>query len=61
MFTAYGIAAVVGPSIGSTIREASGSYSLALIIATVMAVLGFILTLWYLKRAEKVAAEPAKA
>lgn len=61
MFTAYGIAAVVGPSIGSNIREASGSYSLALIIATVMAVLGFILTAWFLKRAEKVAPEPVKA
>ena len=61
MFTAYGIAAVVGPSIASNIREASGSYSLALIIATVMAVLGLGLTAWYLKRAENPVTETAKA
>lgn len=61
MFTAYGIAAILGPSIASNIREASGSYSVALIIATIMAVLGFGLTTWYLKRADKAVASTAKA
>lgn len=53
MFTAYGIAAVLGPSIASWIREATGSYSTALIIATAMAVLGLGLILWFMKKSEK--------
>lgn len=50
MFIAYGIAAVFGPSLASMIREATGSYSLAFIISTVMAVFGIVLTIWYMKR-----------
>lgn len=50
MFTAYGIAAVFGPSLASKMREATGSYSLAFIISIVMAVVGMLLTLWYMKR-----------
>lgn len=53
MFTAYGIAAILGPSLASTIREATGSYSTALIIAAVMAVVGLGLTLWFMKKSEK--------
>ncbi|MGP6139508.1 L-lactate MFS transporter [Jeotgalibaca sp. A127] len=56
MFTAYGIAAVFGPSIASTMREATGSYSLAFIISIVMAVVGMVLTLWYMKRVNNKAA-----
>lgn len=50
MFTAYGIASIMGPSIASKIREASGSYSLALIIAMGMAVVGALLILWFMAR-----------
>lgn len=53
MFTAYGIASILGPSLASTIREATGSYSMALIISTIMAVLGIGLIIWYMKRASK--------
>lgn len=48
MFTAYGIASIMGPSIASRIREASGSYSLALLIAMFMAVIGALLILWFM-------------
>lgn len=48
MFTAYGIASIMGPSIASRIREASGSYSLALLIAMFMAVIGALLILWFI-------------
>lgn len=53
MFTAYGIASILGPSLASTIRESTGSYSLALIISTVMALIGIILIIWYMKRVDK--------
>lgn len=53
MFTAYGIASIMGPSIASSIREASGSYSLAFIISMIMAVIGIILTLFYMSRKKK--------
>lgn len=61
MFTAYGIAAILGPSIASTIRESTGSYSMALIISTGMAVLGLELTLWYMKRTAKSAKKVSEA
>ncbi|WP_265459912.1 OFA family MFS transporter [Enterococcus sp. HY326] len=53
MFTAYGIASIMGPSLASQIREASGSYSMAFIIAMVMAVIGIILILWYMAQKKK--------
>lgn len=53
MFTAYGIAAIFGPSLASTIREATGSYSMALLISTGMAVVGVGMILWYMKRMNK--------
>lgn len=53
MFTAYGIASILGPTLASSIREASGSYSLALIISAGMAVVGAGMILWYMKRVEK--------
>lgn len=61
MFTAYGIASILGPSLASTIRESTGSYSMALIISTGMAVIGIGLITWYMKRADKliVASESA--
>lgn len=55
MFTAYGIASILGPSLASTIRESTGSYSMALIISTIMAVIGIGLIIWYMKRADKYA------
>lgn len=53
MFTAYGIAAIFGPSLASSIRESTGSYSMALVISAGMAVIGAIMILWYMKRLEK--------
>ncbi|GEN51543.1 L-lactate MFS transporter [Alkalibacterium pelagium] len=53
MFTAYGIASIMGPSLASSIREATGSYSMALIISTGMAVAGIGLIAWYMKRISK--------
>jgi len=44
MFTAYGLAAFVGPRIAAAIRESSGDYSLAFIIASCMGIAGIILT-----------------
>ncbi|MHC5216889.1 L-lactate MFS transporter [Enterococcus sp. LJL128] len=57
MFTAYGIASIMGPSIASRIREASGSYSMALIIAMVMAVIGALLILWFMAKKKAAAAK----
>lgn len=53
MFTAYGIAAIFGPSLASSIRESTGSYSMALVISAGMAVIGATMILWYMKRLEK--------
>lgn len=53
MFTAYGIASIMGPSLASSIREATGSYSTALLISTGLAVAGIGLILWYMKRTSK--------
>jgi len=53
MFTAFGLAAFIGPSLGATIREASGDYSMAFIIASCLSIAGVLLALytkWSLKR-----------
>ncbi|MGX7352101.1 MFS transporter [Enterococcus canis] len=47
MFTAYGIASIMGPSVASRIKEATGSYSLALIIATVMTLVAAVLIFFF--------------
>lgn len=43
MFTAYGVAAVVGPMLASNIRQSSGSYTQAFLVSAVMSIVGFIL------------------
>ena len=43
MFTAYGVAAVVGPMLASNIREGSGSYTQAFLVSSIMAIGGFLL------------------
>lgn len=53
MFTAYGIASILGPSLASNIREVSGSYSMALIISVGLTVVGLGMILWYMKRSNK--------
>ena len=53
MFTAYGVAAVFGPTIGSMILDATGSYNTAFVIVIVMAVVGIALQLLYLKMYKK--------
>lgn len=50
MFTAYGVAAVFGPTIGSMILDATGSYSSAFFIVIGMALLGILLQVYYLKK-----------
>lgn len=49
MFTAYGIAAIAGPSIAASIQEATGSYTTALYIAAGMSVVGLGLIILYKK------------
>lgn len=49
MFTAYGIAAIAGPSIAATIQETTGTYSNALYIAAGMSIIGLGLIIWYKK------------
>jgi len=44
MFSAFGIAAFVGPRLAADIRESSGDYSLAFIIASCLSVAGILLT-----------------
>ena len=46
MFTAYGLAAFIGPRLAAGIRESSGDYSLALIIASLLSVAGIVLTIF---------------
>ena len=43
VFTAYGIAALIGPMTASAVKDASGSYNMAFIIAGVFAAAAFIL------------------
>ncbi len=50
MFTAYGVAAVFGPTIGSMILDQTGSYTTAFFIVIAMALIGIVLQLFYLKR-----------
>ncbi|MBG9979521.1 OFA family MFS transporter [Facklamia sp. DSM 111018] len=50
MFTAYGVAAVFGPMIGSMILDATGSYSTAFIIVIGMTLVGILLQLYYMKK-----------
>lgn len=53
MFTAYGVAAIFGPQIGSKIKGLSGNYGTAFFIVIGMALLGILLQLIYIKRAKK--------
>lgn len=53
MFTAYGIASILGPSLASSIRESTGSYSMALLISAGMALVGAGMILFYMNRANK--------
>lgn len=50
MFTAYGVAAIVGPSLASNIKTSSGTYGLAFVIAAGMSLIGLILMMTYLKK-----------
>lgn len=53
MFTAYGIASILGPSLASSIRESTGSYSMALLISAGMALVGAGMILFYMNRVNK--------
>lgn len=50
MFTAYGVAAVFGPTIGSLILDATGTYLTAFVIVIGMAIMGILLQLLYMKK-----------
>lgn len=53
MFTAYGVAAVVGPSLAANIKTSSGSYGLAFVISAAMSLVGLALMLGYVKTNKK--------
>ena len=52
VFTAYGIAAIIGPMTASAVKHASGSYQAAFIIAGVFAAAAFVLVyiIYYLAK-----------
>lgn len=51
MFTAYGVAAIAGPQIGSQIAEANnGDYKLAFFIIIGMSIVGILLQFFYIKK-----------
>lgn len=50
LFTAYGVAAILGPVIAAKIVEASGDYARAFTIAITMALVGIVFTLFYVKK-----------
>jgi len=52
MFTAYGVAGIVGPLVGALVHDSSGSYVYAFTVAAVLSVLSLLLTLT-LKASEK--------
>lgn len=44
MFTAYGVASVVGPMMAASLKESSGgSYNMAFMIALIMSIVGFVM------------------
>lgn len=54
MFTAYGVAAIFGPSLGTTIKTANnGDYIMAFYIVLGMAIVGALLQLLYIKQNKK--------
>lgn len=61
MFTAYGIASILGPSLASSIRESTGSYSMALLISAGMALVGAGTILFYMNRVNKASNVKQKA
>lgn len=54
MFTAYGVAAIFGPQLGTKIKEANnGDYTTAFLIVIAMALLGIALQAFYIKSNKK--------
>ncbi|MGP1458661.1 MAG: L-lactate MFS transporter [Treponema sp.] len=53
MFTAYGVAAIVGPSLASSIKTAIGDYSFAFLASVGMSVVGILVALYYIKKSKK--------
>jgi len=46
MFSGYGLAAFIGPRLAAEVRQSTGDYSLAFIIASVMSAAGILLTIF---------------
>lgn len=54
MFTAYGVAALFGPQLGTNIKAANnGDYTIAFFIVIAMAVIGMLLQLYFIKKLKK--------
>lgn len=53
MFFAYGIAAIVGPILATSLFSPEKGYSMAFIVSTGMALLGILITLFYMSRKKK--------
>lgn len=54
MFTAYGVAAIFGPQLGTKIKEANnGDYTTSFFIVIGMAILGILLQAYYIKSSKK--------
>ncbi len=54
MFTAYGVAALFGPQLGTNIKAANnGDYTFAFFIVIAMAVVGMVLQLYFIKKLKK--------
>lgn len=57
MFTAYGVAAIFGPQLGTKIKEANnGDYTMSFFIVIAMALIGIALQAFYIKTNKKMAA-----
>lgn len=53
MFFAYGIAAIIGPTLAANIQQSTGDYSLAFVTATCMAIVGIVLTIFFIFKKKK--------
>lgn len=53
VFTAYGIAAVIGPMTASAVKAMSGSYNMAFVVSGMFAAAAFILVFILYKMSQK--------
>ena len=53
LFVAYGLAGVIGPQLAARAKEFGGGYNFAFITVAILAVIGFVLTLYLITDAKK--------